>query len=289
MLRIKPPWKTGRAAWNLQHLFLLPLATLLPVLTYRFFGKPLYILTPARIRLAIQPYLDANLVISKPGGFLYTSGSGLSLLLIIYTLALVWIAGKPLYFYPQSFGPLTRWWEERLLRWILGKARLVMVREPVSMELLHKYNIHHPRMLLLPDTAFAFPAASPKMAQNWLRNNGLDPASNHPLLGLTVLNWSASDPKFNRQAEYETACVDAIRFFIEKLGGFAILFPHVTGPNSASDDRIPTRRILAQLSDLASSILYVEQQIPPDSNQSNIRSIGFTDWNPDAFEYLCPL
>jgi colanic acid/amylovoran biosynthesis protein WcaK/AmsJ len=261
---VRSPYKTGRAAWNFWHLILLPAATLLPILTYRLFGKPFYLLTPGRLRAAIQSHLNANLVVSKPGGYLYTSRSGLRLVVIIYTLALVWLSGKPLYMFPQSFGPLARRWEGRLLRWILDKARVVMAREPVSMELLQKFHIHRPRLCLLPDTAFAFVAASPQVAGEWLRENGLDQASERPLLGLTVLNWSAGDLNFNRQDNYEAACAAAIRHFVGQLGGRAILFPQVTGPNADSDDRIPARRIVARLRDIASSILQIEQQIPPD-------------------------
>ncbi len=261
---VKSPYKTGRAAWNLWHLILLPAATLLPILTYRLLSKPFYLLTPARLRAAIQSHLDASLVVSKPGGYLYTSKSGLRLVVITYTLALVWLSGKPLYMFPQSFGPLARWWEGRLLCWILGKARVVMAREPVSMELIQKFHLESPRLWLLPDTAFAFVGASPQVAGEWLHKHALDQTSEHPLLGLTVLNWSAGDLNFNRQDEYEAACAAAIRYFVSQLGGRAILFPQVTGPNADSDDRIPARRIAAQLNDITSSILQVEQQIPPD-------------------------
>jgi colanic acid/amylovoran biosynthesis protein len=261
---VKSPYKTGGSAWNLWHLLLLPAATLLPILTCRLFGKPFYLFTPAILRTAIQSHLDADLVISKPGGYLYTSKSGLRLVVITYMLALVWMTGKPLYLFPQSFGPLARWWEGNLLRWALDKARVVMAREPVSMELLQKFRMQHPHLFLLPDTAFAFIGASPQAAEDWLLENGIDQASECPLLGLTVINWRAGALNFTGQEKYEAACAAAIRHFVGQLGGRAILFAQVTGPNADSDDRIPARRIVAQLGDIASSILQIEQPTSPE-------------------------
>lgn len=260
---VKSTREVGWVSWRMGNLLLLPISTLLPILSYRLFGKPLYILTPAKLRATIQSYLNTNLAVSTPGGFLYSSGSGLVLAITIYTMALVWLAGKPLYIFPQSFGPLAHWWEGWLLCWILRKARVVMVREPVSMELLEKYHLRHLHVHLLPDIAFAFSGVSPPVAENWLHEHGIDPTSERPLLGLTVINWSAQNSNFSRQSEYETACAGAIRHFVSHIGGRAILFPQVTGPAVDSDDRIPAERINAKLTDIADSILLIEEQLPP--------------------------
>jgi colanic acid/amylovoran biosynthesis protein len=261
---VKSTSKGGYGSWRLGNLLLLPISTLLPVLTYRLFGKPLYILTPSKLRVTIQAYLNTDMAVSSPGGFLYSSGSGLVLVIMIYTLALLWLAGKPFYIFPQSFGPLSHRWEGGLLCWLLSKARIVMVRETISMELLNQYHLQHPRLYLLPDIAFTFPGGFPEVAVNWLLEHGIDPSKENSLLGLTVINWSAQNPNFNKQTEYEIACAGAIRFFVTQLGGKAILFPQVTGPTEANDDRIPARRIFSRLSDISDSILLVEQQLPPE-------------------------
>jgi len=261
---VKSTSKGGWTSWRIWNLLLLPLTTLVPVLTYRLFSRPLYILTPRKLRLTIQSYLRADLIVSKPGGFLYSAGSGLVFLIIIFTLALAWMVRKPFYIFPQSFGPFDSKWEGQVLRWILNKARIVMVREPVSLELLHKTNLHHPHLVLLPDIAFTFQGAPRLVAQRWLYEHGIDPARKQPLLGLTVINWGAQNRNFKRQMEYEDAYGEAIRFFVSQLGGRAILFPQVTGPSDDSDDRVPARRIVSNLADISDSILLVESQPPPE-------------------------
>jgi colanic acid/amylovoran biosynthesis protein len=175
------------------------------------------------------------------------------------------MAGKPFYIYPQSFGPLGRRWEGSLLRWILGKARIVMVRESASMQLLQEtLQFQHPRLYLLPDIAFAFHGAMVPAAESWLCDHGIDISSERPLLGLTTINWGAQNRNFFKQAEYENACAGAIRYFVSQLSGKVILFPQVTGPSENSDDRIPACRIISKLADISDSILLVEQQLSPD-------------------------
>jgi len=81
---------------------------------------------------------------------------------------------------------------------------------------------------------------------------------------MTVINWRAQNPRFGLQAKYETSCAEAVRFFVERYEGRAILFPQVWGPSASQDDRVPARRIAGQLGDLDHSVLVVEEPLPPD-------------------------
>jgi colanic acid/amylovoran biosynthesis protein len=139
-----------------------------------------------------------------------------------------------------------------------------MVREPVSLEFLHRLNLNQPSLYLLPDTAFTFRGVPRPIAENWLHEHGIDLVKKRPLLGLTAINWGAQNRDFKRQSEYEEACAEAIRYFVCDLGGRAILFSQVTGPSDDSDDRIPARRIKAKLPDISDSIVLLEEQLPPE-------------------------
>ena len=253
----------GSARWRKPALFWLPFAALTPLFTRRIFHRAFFGLTPAALRPLLRAYLDADLIVSVPGGFLYSSGLGLTLAISVFILALAWLAGKPFYVFPQSMGPLARAWECRLLRWILGKARVVMVREKASLDLLNRCRFTHPRLHLVPDTAFAFDGAPFAEAEAWLRSQGIDPEKDRPLMGLTAINWSAQNFNFTRQSEYEAACAGAARRFLEEHGGRIILFPQVWGPTAAHDDRVPARRIAAQLAGLSNAVTMVEQPLPP--------------------------
>ena len=69
--------------------------------------------------------------------------------------------------------------------------------------------------------------------------------------------------KVSGQARYEEAVATAIRGFVRSTGGRAILFVQVHGPDSAQDDRIPSRRVLESLSDVADRVALVDGWVEP--------------------------
>jgi colanic acid/amylovoran biosynthesis protein len=248
----QPRWRKAGLVW------LLP-ASLAPVITQRLFKRPWYGLTPAGWRNLIQAYLRADLVVSKPGGFLYSSGRGVTLLVSLYSLALALLAGKALYLFPQSIGPFLFGWECRLLRAVLSRARQVMVREPVSAAQLAQCEFSNQGFKLMPDMAFAFQGARREEALDWLKLRGVDPTAGQPLMGMTAINWGGQNPRFSTQGRYESACAAAARYFVNELGGKVVLFPQVTGPLSSQDDRVPARRI-AQLAGCEEDTISVIQE-----------------------------
>lgn len=250
--------------WDVGGLLQLIPATLFPILARRALGAQVPILTPKRWLPLVQAYTRADLIVSKPGGFLYSSGRGLSLLISIYTLALGLLAEKPVYLLPQSIGPLSRWWEHVALKHVLRDVRLIMVREPGSLRQAEAWGLPKDSCFLIPDPGFSYPAASDSAARRYLHEHGVDPSDNVPLLGMTVINWKAQNPIFEQQVQYEAACAEAARLFIERYGGKVILFPQVVGPSPSQDDRVPSRRVADRLTGLSSSVVVIEEPTPPD-------------------------
>ena len=251
----------GRASWKFGRLLWLLPASLIPVLSQRWFKRPFFWLTPGELRPILEEYLAADLVAGTPGGYLYSSGSGLSLWTVMYSIMLAVKAGKPVYLLPQSIGPVRHKWEICYLRRILGKVRMVMVREPVSYQLVQSYRVRNPRVYLVPDMAFALPAAPDEEAEAWLRDQGINPEDGKPCLGITIINWAGQNKRFQRQGVYEQACAAAARWFVETTGGRVIIFPQVYGPTQNQDDRIPAQRVTAQLADLGGAIYNVVQPL----------------------------
>jgi colanic acid/amylovoran biosynthesis protein len=258
---VHPICAQAGAGWKIARLICLLPASLLPVLCQRWTGRPRYWLTPVGLRAMVDAYLTADLVVSAPGGYLYSSAHSISLLIIIYSLALALLAGKPVYLLPQSIGPIQHRWEGHLLRWLLQRVRIVMVREPVSLQLLQACKLRNARIWLLPDMAFSLPAADANDGKAWLCAHGIDSGDGRPRLGMTMINWGAQDQGFDRQAAYEQACAAAARWFVEHTGGRVFFFPQVWGPTPDQDDRIPARRVAKQLSDLTEAILLVEKPL----------------------------
>lgn len=255
-------------AYHLPRLAWLFPATLIPVFLKRYSGKTWLGLTPKPIRQWVKTYLDADLIVSTAGGFYRTSGRGSTLLLTMYSLALAIFGGKPLYIFPQSIGPFAFGWERRVSRWLYSRARLVMVREPITIQYLKECSISESKCILLPDVAFGFTGESREAAESWLRAFGLDPKLDRPMMGMTVMNWEANTPNFKHQAVYEESIKAAIRRFVQQYQGKVLILPQTWGPTPAEDDRITARRLVDELPEIRGEVFAIEQPLPPELLQA---------------------
>ncbi len=260
---VKPSGEGGRSKWRFLRLLGLLPCTLLPLVSRKITGKPSWGLTPAAIRPLLNAYFTTDLVVSKPGGFLYSSGMGLVYLISIYSMAFAIFTKKPFYIFPQSIGPIRHWWERSLLKWLVSKARIVMAREEISYELLTSIAGSSNHIQLLPDPAFDCPKASEEAAIEWLNQHNIDIDSGRPLLGVTVVNWMAENPRFQYQERYEAAIAAAARDFINRTNGTAIFFTQVWGPSYSQDDRVPSKRITARLQDVAKHVIHIQDITSP--------------------------
>lgn len=242
----------------------LGIGSLTAIITFRRFSRPKYPLLTIEQQSFLQAYFDADLIVSAPGNFLYTSGKfGLSFLAAIYSMMYAIWALKPLYILPQSIGPLKRTWERWLIRWILNRARLVLIREKASMAQIQQAKVTNPRIVLQPDMAFSFAAAPSEDAKQWLISYGIDCVRDRPLLGITAINWGAQTGQHAIQAQYESALSDAVRYFVEHTGGKVLFFPQVAGNTASADDRIPARRVIANLQQSGDRVILIDRPPPP--------------------------
>ncbi len=207
----------GNTQWSIPHILLFIPLTIIPLIIYRLFTFRFFLLIPGKLRKLLNAYFDAEIIISQPGGFLYSSGRGFVLLVNLYSLSMALIAGKPLYIFPQSFGPFFQKWEKVLVKRTLSQARIIMAREPESYKLLNSIGIPKTKSLLIPDLAFAFHGQPKSAAERKLIDLGINLDKTKPLLGITVINWSAENKRFLQQQEYENAIASAARFFMESI------------------------------------------------------------------------
>lgn len=234
-------------------------------LGYRFVGKQVSHWVPNRYRLLLSSYFEADIVVSSAGNFLYSSGRfGIAFLIAIYTLGYAWLIGKPLYTMPQTIGPLTHKWERILVRWVVSKMELCFVREAISVETLKQLNCWRSHCIFVPDLAFSYQSASKQDAESLLAAYGILPNGSVPLLGVTLINWEVQNVLFRNQIAYETAVNDVICHFIRQYHGKVVLFPQVTGPSPADDDRIPARRVYNRLSAFHEYVKFVDEEIIPE-------------------------
>ncbi len=229
---------------------------------YRWTGQAMSWGLSAAQHDLLKAYGAADLVVSCPGGYLYSTGKlGLWLLVTLLTLAYgVWL-GKPVYLLPQTIGPIQNGWERWLLRRLLPHMRQIYVRDDYSRQVLQASGVEHGQIVLTPDLAFGFQTPDQNAGAALLHELGIDLTNDQPLLGVTLINWGALETAFQGQAAYEAAVAQAIRTFLGNHGGRAILFAQVRGPRAIEDDRVPARRVQTLLQDLGQQVVVVEQEV----------------------------
>ena len=251
-------WKKGNLVTMMSH-------SMAAALRYRLRGRFEDNALAPEHRALLDAYFQADLVISAAGNFLYSSGRwGLPFLLALWTMYYAHLAGKPLYTLPQTLGPIRRRRERLLARFVLGKARLVLLRDPISAQLWQEWAVHSPAWSLMPDLALALPPTQDRrQARALLAEYGLQAGQQRPWLGVTLIHWGAQSKAFETQARYEKGVEAAIRAFIRAHGGRVALFAQVHGPTLAEDDRIPARRVLSRLGGLSDRVVFIDRSVPP--------------------------
>jgi len=247
-------WRIDRMLWGI-------LFSLIVLLWYRVTRRlPNWL--PAVWRDSFKAYADADLVISCPGNIFFTMGRvGLPFLVSAYTAAYALMMGKPLYVMPQSIGPLNRWWERALVRLLYSRARLIFVREPISLRLALEIGLPRTKLHLVPDLAFAYTPASSEEATNLLKE--IAGQLEGPLVGVTVINRLIRYIDNDAWEQYEKSIAYALSKFIGKYGGNIIFFPQVTGPTAKEDDRVAARRIIAKMGDPSYAVV-IEKPLSPN-------------------------
>jgi len=259
-----------RGSWRRLNLVLAPILlgwAVLVALLYRLTGRAHCLHPRQEYRRLIQAYLGADLVISCPGNFFVSgSGIGLPLLLAFWSTGYGWLAGKPLYMMQQSVGPFRRRWEYWVARWLFERVRIVAVRDDRSCQTLAAAGLEETQIIMLPDAAFLHQGTG--NPQRLVDEIAQTPGAQRPFIGVTVIDFAIQNRLFDRQDVYENALVTALNVFTTNHGGTVFLFPQVTGPSQAEDDRIPGRRVAAGLRERGAAVVLIDATWSPAELQA---------------------
>lgn len=235
----------------------------------RFTGRIPKKSTPDSWRAIINAYAAADLIISCPGNFLYSSGRfGITLYWVTFHLKLAQYMKKPLYMMPQSIGPFSNNFDVWRVKKALQYIPLILARDLISLNLVESWfkqtgQDTQPTVDFVPDIAFALPPSSPKQGQALIQRLQTKEKNKSLQIGVTAINWGAQNIFFSGQARYEKTLVTALSRILTAHGGTAFLFSQVHGPNKRSDDRIPASRIYASLQKRhPNQIIFVEENLP---------------------------
>jgi len=112
----------------------------------------------------IQPYLDADIVISKGGSFL-SDYYAPDVLGRFWGLYFAEVLGKPVIIYAQSIGPFEKPFYRWIARYVLNKADLITLRDKESKGILDSIGVTRPPIYVTSDSAFAMPLTECKPMQ----------------------------------------------------------------------------------------------------------------------------
>ena len=212
-------------------------------LVYRIFKMDVSFFINEEKRRTLKEYLEADVVISRGGGFLNDVDISLignrfiinafierTFLFHLYSIFFAVLLKKKTVIYGQSIGPFKNKLNAYLTKLVLNKVDLITVRDRTSKKWLKKIGVNAPKVYVTADEAFLFQPASGERVDEILSNEGIkrDPS---PLIGVNVRKWFSLDSN-NPAGEYKRyvkAMAECINYLIEKLNATVIFIPQSPG------------------------------------------------------------
>lgn len=231
------------------------------MLTLMFLVR-LRFLIPDKWNLLFGEYESSDLVVAVPGNQIFSTGHlGWPYPVSIFSVVLAHWFRKPLYILPQSIGPFRRWWEKVLIRYAYSKAKLVFLRDQVSIETAHQINLPKGKVFFAPDPALVLEPSQEEEAYKLLCKYGWNPQKRS--LGVTII---APQGRFLDETileNYYSVLTKTLVSFSLPRDLQVVFFVQVTGPTKAEDDRIPTALVYKKISPYVRAI-YIEESLPPE-------------------------
>lgn len=141
------------------------------------------------LREIIQAIKKCDLFISGGGSLLQDVTGPLT---IPYYLGIVMIAKalkKPVMFYAQGIGPVTKNFGRTLIKQIVSRVELITLRDRESAQLLEDIGVRGPRIKVTADPVFAIPKGEKGSQEEVLREFGIEP-ENGPVVGVALRSWT---------------------------------------------------------------------------------------------------
>jgi colanic acid/amylovoran biosynthesis protein len=210
----------------------------------------------------LAAYREASLVVACPGNMFFTTGRvGWPFLTSALSAILAHLWRKPFYVMPQSLGPLRRAWERWLLSALYRRARLVFVREAVSLSLAQSMRIPADRLRFAPDPAFALPPVGRQQAQAFLAR--FFTQGDRACVGVTVISRMASGLPMNAFVPYYRALARSLAALVDRYGVAVCFFPQVTGPAAQEDDRLAASVVVGYMGHAGHAAVIVDGLVGP--------------------------
>lgn len=192
----------------------------------------------------LSVYACADVFISKGGGFLHdrTGTSGIPPHIFSMLLCLQYKA--PLVIYAQSIGPFKSFFGKLFTKYILNRAKLLLIREGKSINYIkNEMKVDNINTYLTADEAFLLKPEGQsfieKIFNQYSINNGL------PVVGYALCNWgfpNSTTPGDNK-ARYIDEMAKSMDLLVERYDANILIACHVE-KDGIDDDRQTSMQVL---------------------------------------------
>ncbi len=238
-------------------------------LLLRVLGQNWLPILPSKWRALLRAYQQADLVVGCPGNQYFSMGRyGWPLIVSGFGVFLAHLYSKPFYVMSQSIGPFSRRWERTLMKWLYGRARLILLREKGSLMLAENLGVPSAILRYIPDPAFGLPASIQSNLSNKLIIGDLGLGHEIGAIGVTAITRMVRSLDAERFEPYYQSMAMALRSMVEKYGVSIIFFPQVTGPTKNEDDRLAAQIIAGKMGEIREKIVLVDQPYYPGTLKS---------------------
>jgi colanic acid/amylovoran biosynthesis protein len=141
---------------------------------------------------------------------------------------------KPLYVLPQSIGPLRWQWEKALVRRAYSPARIVMMRDIISLNLAKDIGLSSKNVKFAYDPGFALPMESSDKALEVMSSYGY--LSGVPAIGITVISQLSKSFEPSALTHYYHVLAETLARFAKTYHAEIYIFDQVRGPTIREDD-----------------------------------------------------
>ncbi|WP_256686324.1 polysaccharide pyruvyl transferase family protein [Halococcus qingdaonensis] len=211
--------------------------------------------------LELQPYHDADLVISTGGMFL-TGNYFPDKYAVLWELLFAKALGKTVALYAQTIGPFENETVRSRACWVLNRVDLITTRDAESKSLLEDIGVTETPIEFTADAAFTMTddPPEPKPIQR-ITENGPDKASSDALaVSISVRTWGYIDREGGQDA-YERVIAETADWLIDEHDANVRFLSTCTGwAGYHTDDRIPALSIIDQMSHGGSDRVSVDTQ-----------------------------
>lgn len=204
----------------------------------------------------LREYRKVDLIVDTSGGT-FNEDIGTTIVGCIKILMGA-LLGKKFILFPQSFGSFNTKFTKFLAKFALNRAKLIMVRNPISKTYLQEIGVRGPSIHLVPDIVFALQPISSEEVQKIMVKENFN-KNNRPLVGINIsqlINYKSKNTETKQG--YIELMAQIADYIATKMNATVLLIPHEIYPQKikivirdtkeiGGDDRVAINETFAKV------------------------------------------